>query len=184
MGGPRRALPRSWPQAWRAWWLRVAIPTRSSTAGGSRPCERRGFRATRGVAGALFDGSSPTMVVTTQRAPVERRNEWARAGAQVSLWESGVSRKGLVPIAEVMEALGKRDMQRVLIEGGPTLAWLAVRDRVVDRFVLYLAPKLIGGERAPGVLGGDGTTTITGALPVQIRSIARIGDDVKAVADV
>jgi diaminohydroxyphosphoribosylaminopyrimidine deaminase/5-amino-6-(5-phosphoribosylamino)uracil reductase len=134
--------------------------------------------------GALFDGSSPTMVVTTQRAPVERRNEWARAGAQVTLWESGSARKGLVPIAEVMEALGKRDMQSVLIEGGPTLAWLAVRDRVVDRFVLYLAPKLIGGERAPGVLGGEGITTITGALPVQIRSIARIGDDVKVVADV
>ena len=42
--------------------------------------------------------------------------------------------------------LGKRDVQDVLLEGGATLAWSFVRDRLVDRVVLYLAPKLIGRE--------------------------------------
>ena len=59
-----------------------------------------------------------------------------------------------------------------------------VRAGVVDRFVLYLAPKLIGGAAAPSVLGGVGVAAIGDATPVSIRSVERLGDDVKVVADV
>ena len=72
----------------------------------------------------------------------------------------------------------------VLIEGGPTLGWSAVDAGLVDRLVIYLAPKLIGGTGAPGVLAGDGIATIVDALPVKIRSVERLGNDLKVVADV
>jgi diaminohydroxyphosphoribosylaminopyrimidine deaminase/5-amino-6-(5-phosphoribosylamino)uracil reductase len=72
----------------------------------------------------------------------------------------------------------------VVFEGGPTLAWSAVRDGVVDRFVLYLAPKLIGGAAAPGILGGEGVATIEGALSARIVSMERVGEDLKVVSDV
>jgi diaminohydroxyphosphoribosylaminopyrimidine deaminase/5-amino-6-(5-phosphoribosylamino)uracil reductase len=80
--------------------------------------------------------------------------------------------------------LGKRDVQGVLLEGGPTLAWSAIEDRLVDTIVLYLAPKLIGGEAAPTVLEGRGFAPIRQALPMRIRSVERIGDDLKVEADV
>jgi diaminohydroxyphosphoribosylaminopyrimidine deaminase/5-amino-6-(5-phosphoribosylamino)uracil reductase len=70
----------------------------------------------------------------------------------------------------------------VLIEGGPTLAWSAVQEGVVDRFVLYLAPKLVGGTAAPGILGGEGIGTLADAAALRIRSIERLGDDLKVVA--
>ena len=89
-----------------------------------------------------------------------------------------------VSVARLMTELGKRDVQTLLIEGGSTLAWSAVEAGVVDRLVLYLAPRLVGGTAAAGVLGGDGVATIAGALPISIRSVERIGDDVKVVADV
>ena len=63
---------------------------------------------------------------------------------------------GGVSLPALMEALGKRDIQGVLLEGGPTLAWSAIRDGVVDQIVVYLAPMLLGGHEATGWLAGSG----------------------------
>src|SRR3989337_1818621 len=84
-------------------------------------------------------------------APDERRSEWAEAGAEVVVYEA--EGQG-VPLGRLMEDLGKRDVQGVLLEGGPTLAWPAVQEGVVDKVVVYLAPKLIGGTDAPTGLAG------------------------------
>jgi diaminohydroxyphosphoribosylaminopyrimidine deaminase/5-amino-6-(5-phosphoribosylamino)uracil reductase len=83
-----------------------------------------------------------------------------------------------------MEALGKREIQHVLIEGGPTVASAAIEEGVVDRLVLYLAPKLIGGRDAPGILGSEGVATIADARPVRIFRIDHVGDDLKVQAEV
>jgi diaminohydroxyphosphoribosylaminopyrimidine deaminase/5-amino-6-(5-phosphoribosylamino)uracil reductase len=132
---------------------------------------------------ALFDRSAPTLVATTRACPAEARAGWEAAGAEVLAIDEGGG-EGQVALRPLMEALGKRDIQDVLLEGGPTVAWAAVEEGVVDVLVLYLAPKLIGGRDAPGVLGGDGVATIADALGVRIRNVRRIGEDLKVVADV
>jgi diaminohydroxyphosphoribosylaminopyrimidine deaminase/5-amino-6-(5-phosphoribosylamino)uracil reductase len=131
--------------------------------------------------GDVFDGQAPTLVATTDRTPARTREAWRDAGAEVLVLEpsgEGVSLPALV------SDLGKRDVQGVLIEGGPTLAWSAVDDRLVDRIVLYLAPRLIGGGDAPTVLEGRGFAPVANALPLAIRSVERIGPDIKVEADV
>src|SRR6266508_6865504 len=80
--------------------------------------------------------------------------------------------------------LGKRDVQSVLLEGGPTLAWSMVEDRVVDKVVVYLAPKLIGGQDAPGVLGGRGFAPIAQATQLRVASFDRVGEDLRVEAHV
>jgi riboflavin biosynthesis pyrimidine reductase len=47
----------------------------------------------------------------------------------------------------------------------------------VDRFVLYLAPKLIGGE-APGLLN-DGVKTLTDAWRLRIERVQHVGEDIR-----
>jgi diaminohydroxyphosphoribosylaminopyrimidine deaminase/5-amino-6-(5-phosphoribosylamino)uracil reductase len=131
--------------------------------------------------GALFDGSAPTLVATSTRATGEARSAWEAAGAEV---ESLDGPAGRVSLRRLAESLGKRDVQTVLIEGGPTLAWSAVEERVVDRLVLYLGAKLIGGTQAPGVLGGEGIRTMSEAIGASIASVSLLGDDVKVVSDV
>ena len=133
------------------------------------------------AAGDLFTDEAPTLVATTDLALEERRREWSEAGAEVVVYEA----EGLgVPLGRLMEDLGKRDVQGVLLEGGPTLAWSAVEDGVVDEVVVYLAPKLIGGTDAPTVLGGRGFAPISSALDLRVRSFDRVGEDLKVEADV
>jgi diaminohydroxyphosphoribosylaminopyrimidine deaminase/5-amino-6-(5-phosphoribosylamino)uracil reductase len=131
----------------------------------------------------LFDGMAPTLVATTARASAQARRGWEAAGADVAVLDDQEG-SGRADLGSLVALLGKRDVQDMLIEGGPTLAWAAVEAGVIDRFVLYLAPKLIGGSGAPGVLGGGGVGTITEALPARILDVERIGGDLKVVADV
>lgn len=133
--------------------------------------------------GDLFDDAARTLVATTDSAPPERREEWAAAGAEVLGYPSETG-PGHVPIGELLRDLGKRDVQGVLLEGGPTLAWSAVAEGAVDTIVAYLAPKLIGGSGAPGMLGGRGFAPIASALELDIRSFDLVGNDLKVVADV
>jgi diaminohydroxyphosphoribosylaminopyrimidine deaminase / 5-amino-6-(5-phosphoribosylamino)uracil reductase len=130
--------------------------------------------------GPLFDRSGRTLVATSSRAPAEAVSAWREAGAQVV-----VAGDGPVSLPDVLAYLGDSlEIQDVLIEGGPTLAWSAIEQDLVDRLVIYLAPALIGGRRAPGLLGGEGIDTIAEAVPLAIRTVERIGPDLKVVADV
>ena len=134
------------------------------------------------ASGRLFDGSAPTLVATTELAPDAARAAWTAAGAEVAICERDAG--GGVSLLDLTAALGKRDVQGVLLEGGPTLAWSAVRDGVVDRVVWYLAPLLVGGAAAPGPLEGAGFAPITEALRLDLVSVDRVGEDLRVEADV
>ncbi|HEX6009827.1 MAG TPA: bifunctional diaminohydroxyphosphoribosylaminopyrimidine deaminase/5-amino-6-(5-phosphoribosylamino)uracil reductase RibD [Actinomycetota bacterium] len=131
--------------------------------------------------GDLFDDAAPTLVATTDLAPPERRVEWEDSGAEVVVLAAEGDR---VPIGELVSLLGKRDLQGVLLEGGPTLAFAAIEEGVVDKVVVYFAPKLIGGVDAPTVLGGRGFAPISSAARLRVRSFDPIGEDLKVEADV
>jgi diaminohydroxyphosphoribosylaminopyrimidine deaminase/5-amino-6-(5-phosphoribosylamino)uracil reductase len=128
------------------------------------------------------DGAAPTLVATTERAPEGRREAWRTRGAEVVVLDDAGA--GLIPLRDLFRELGKRDVQHVLMEGGPTIAWEAVREWMVDRVVLFFAPILVGGQGAPSLLMGGGTATIGDAISLRILEVARVGSDLKVVADV
>lgn len=130
--------------------------------------------------GRLFDGGAPTLVATSDRTSDERMDEWTRAGSEVLVLPCDVA--GGVSLTALIEALGKRDAQAVLVEGGATLAWSFVRDRLVDKIILFMAPKLIGGSEAPGVLMGGGSASLGEAFALRFDSVERIGDDLRLEA--
>jgi len=134
------------------------------------------------VTAAVFDGAAPTLVATTSSARPQTREAWAENGADVEVLDATAD--GGVSLAALVERLGKRDVQGVLLEGGPTIAWSAFAEDVVDEVVAYLAPKVLGGEAAPGALGGTGVDAIDAARELAIREVERIGEDLKVVADV
>jgi diaminohydroxyphosphoribosylaminopyrimidine deaminase/5-amino-6-(5-phosphoribosylamino)uracil reductase len=130
--------------------------------------------------GRLFDGTAPTLVATTERADGELIRRWRNAGAEVLVFDQ--DQEGGVSVAQLLGELGKRDAQSVLLEGGPTLAWSFVRDDAIDKVVLYVAPRLVGGAEAPSVLMGGGSSPIGDARRVELSSIERIGDDIRVEA--
>ena len=147
--------------------LRVVVDGR-----GSVPDDREVFT----------DGVAPTLVATTESAPSERRMAWTRAGAEVLVLDDEGG--GRLPLEALLAELGKRDIQSVLLEGGPDLAWDALHRGVVDQLVLFVAPVLIGGRDAPSALMGEGVAGIADAMRAEIVESVRIGEDLKVVCRV
>ena len=85
-------------------------------------------------------------------------------------------------LAEVLSALDDQGRHHVLLEGGPTLAAAFLRAGLVDRFVAYVAPTLLGS--GPSVLGDIGISSIDGALRLAVEDVVRLGDDVRITGTV
>jgi diaminohydroxyphosphoribosylaminopyrimidine deaminase/5-amino-6-(5-phosphoribosylamino)uracil reductase len=130
---------------------------------------------------SVFDAAAPTLVATTARAPEERVRAWQATGADVAVLDADV--RGGVALGDLLDHLGKRDVQGALVEGGARLAWSFVRDDLVDRVVVYLAPKLLGGA-GHGVLDGEGFAPVGEARRLEFERVERIGPDVKVEARV
>ncbi len=79
--------------------------------------------------------------------------------------------------AGLLAELFTRDVRRVLLEGGPTLAAAFLRADLVDEAVVHLAPKLLGAG-AP-LVGDLGIATIDAALTLQVVDVTRLGGDVQ-----
>jgi len=90
-------------------------------------------------------------------------------------------KSGLLSLRRLLRALVKRGVSSVLIEGGATLAAHAIRERIVDRLVLFYGPKLIGADGRP-MLEAIGVKALAAAPSMDDVRIARVGPDVVVYA--
>ncbi|GEA80744.1 bifunctional diaminohydroxyphosphoribosylaminopyrimidine deaminase/5-amino-6-(5-phosphoribosylamino)uracil reductase RibD [Cellulomonas sp. CW35] len=82
--------------------------------------------------------------------------------------------------AHVLRELAARDVRRVLVEGGPTLAAAFLRAGLVDEVHAYVAPVLLGA--GPSAVGDLGITSIAAAVRLEPVSVLPLGPDVLVVA--
>src|SRR5437016_13752032 len=73
--------------------------------------------------------------------------------------------------------LGRMGITSLLIEGGSELNASVLRAGLVNRVLFYLAPTLLGGRDAKGVIGGQAPQRLAGALPLTDLRTQRIGRD-------
>jgi diaminohydroxyphosphoribosylaminopyrimidine deaminase/5-amino-6-(5-phosphoribosylamino)uracil reductase len=121
-----------------------------------------------------------TLIVTTSRASRSRRRPFERAGVEVvslSLMNRRVS------LPALMTMLGKRGITSVLIEGGSTVNAAALRAKLVNHVVLYLAPTLMGGQDAKAVIGDRSPKRLAQALTLRHVKVRRIGKDLVVEGD-
>jgi diaminohydroxyphosphoribosylaminopyrimidine deaminase/5-amino-6-(5-phosphoribosylamino)uracil reductase len=82
-------------------------------------------------------------------------------------------------LGEILDDLGARGVLQVLVEGGATVAHDFHHAGLVDRYVLYLAPVLFGGDDALGLFRGDGAATIEDVWRGSVADVRRLGADLR-----
>jgi diaminohydroxyphosphoribosylaminopyrimidine deaminase / 5-amino-6-(5-phosphoribosylamino)uracil reductase len=123
-------------------------------------------------------GDAPTIVAVCERA--EEGAVAALEARGVTILRSGG--EGRVDLVGVMDHLGRNEVTSVLCEGGPTLAAGLWGERCVDKLMVYLAPKVVGGAIAPGPIGGEGVELMEQAGGLELDSVTEMGPDLKVVA--
>jgi diaminohydroxyphosphoribosylaminopyrimidine deaminase/5-amino-6-(5-phosphoribosylamino)uracil reductase len=120
-------------------------------------------------------GQVPLVVLVGEAAPADRVAALAAAGAQVV---AAPGPGGRVGVDAGLDALGAREVQSLFLEGGPGLAAAFLAARAVDRVEWVVAPVIIGGDAAPGAVGGPGLGPLAEVPRLAGATVTRVGEDV------
>jgi diaminohydroxyphosphoribosylaminopyrimidine deaminase/5-amino-6-(5-phosphoribosylamino)uracil reductase len=115
----------------------------------------------------------PTLIAATAGAPPEKVEALRRAGAEVIFVNDGPK----VDLDELMSILGGRGITSVLIEGGAMVHGSAFTAQIVDKVAWFIAPKIIGGQDAPGPVGGPGVDNPSEAAVLERVKVRQLGPD-------
>jgi diaminohydroxyphosphoribosylaminopyrimidine deaminase/5-amino-6-(5-phosphoribosylamino)uracil reductase len=85
------------------------------------------------------------------------------------------------PLDELLDELGADGALQMLVEGGAAVAGAFHREGLVDEYVVYVAPALLGGDDGRALLAGPGAGTMSDVWRGRFVSVDRIGDDVRMV---
>lgn len=81
-----------------------------------------------------------------------------------------------IDLVELMTTLGEMNIDSILLEGGGTLNWSALKQQIVDEMQVYIAPKVFGGMAATPV-GGIGVDFPSEAFELRECHVSQIGND-------
>ncbi|MGH9299790.1 MAG: bifunctional diaminohydroxyphosphoribosylaminopyrimidine deaminase/5-amino-6-(5-phosphoribosylamino)uracil reductase RibD [Acidimicrobiales bacterium] len=82
-------------------------------------------------------------------------------------------------VRAVLDELGRRGVLQLLVEGGADVAASFHRLGLVDRYVVYVAAALLGGDDGKAMFTGPGASTMAAAWRGRLVSVNRLGDDVR-----
>ena len=82
-------------------------------------------------------------------------------------------------VGEVLDDLGRRGVVQLLVEGGAAVAHSFHAAGLVDRYVLYLAPALLGGDDGRPLFAGPGAPSMAEVWRGRLVGVTRLGDDVR-----
>jgi diaminohydroxyphosphoribosylaminopyrimidine deaminase / 5-amino-6-(5-phosphoribosylamino)uracil reductase len=118
---------------------------------------------------------APLIVICAPEAPSARRDSLETAGAEVIVAPGRTPRARL---EAALDELGRRKIQDLLVEGGPTFAGALFDAGEIDQVRLFIAPVLVGAAQARAVLEGEGVARIAeGARPLA-TSFEQVGEDI------
>ena len=115
------------------------------------------------------------LVACAEDAPARREKALVNAGAQVLRLPRSA---GGVDLGSLLSELGRCRITSLLLEGGAGLAWGFIQAGLVDEIMYFFAPKLIGGENSPSMLGGAGYDHMSKAVKLTKPLLRRLGDDI------
>lgn len=125
---------------------------------------------------ALFAVKSPAKTLIACLHPDSpRASALAEAGAEMLACRES---DGRVDLEDLVRKLGARGVQSVLLEGGRELVGTALRTGIIDKYLLFYAPKILGAEDGFGLCAGAGPERMSDALRVRDVTVTRFDGDI------
>lgn len=126
-----------------------------------------------------LDSSAQTLIATIcedQRRIDDFRNKGADVLCLTPL-------SGRVSLPVLWQELGRRQIQMMLLEGGSTLAAAALGHGLIDRLMVFVAPKVVGSN-SRGLFNGQGCGTMAEAVQLMNMKTEQVGTDLLITAQV
>ena len=122
----------------------------------------------------VTDDKATTIIAVSSNAPSSRVSALAARGVEI-LPVPDVEDK--LDLGFILRNLGQRCLTNVMVEAGGTLNSSFLFGNYVDKVVLFVAPKIIGGIGAPGPYGGAGSDCLSDAVELEDLVVRHLGGD-------
>ncbi|WP_026908761.1 bifunctional diaminohydroxyphosphoribosylaminopyrimidine deaminase/5-amino-6-(5-phosphoribosylamino)uracil reductase RibD [Paucisalibacillus globulus] len=126
-------------------------------------------------ANVVTDRQAETWIFTSKNVDESKKQALEGHGVRVFMTSS----ENTVNPNDVIAILGEHLISSVFIEGGGNIHATFLENELVDKVVLYFAPKLVGGKDAPTFLEGTGVGDMADAIELSDTDIEKIGKDFK-----
>lgn len=121
----------------------------------------------------------PTLIATVI-TDTNRHQPYLDAGCEILI----VSQKeNHIDLTNLMQRLGEKQIDSLLLEGGGTLNWSALQSGIVNKVQVYIAPKLFGGS-GKTLVAGSGVDFPDEAFRLTRPTITLIGEDILLESEV
>lgn len=122
----------------------------------------------------VTDGfADKTIIATTKKCSKKKIDTYKKLGADVWVLPA---MKDKVSLKSLITKLGRYGIMNVLCEGGGVLAEALVKADLVDEYLVFMAPKVLGGQAVPA-FGGSGWK-LGGEPNLKFTDIEKLGDDI------
>ncbi|MCM8790881.1 MAG: bifunctional diaminohydroxyphosphoribosylaminopyrimidine deaminase/5-amino-6-(5-phosphoribosylamino)uracil reductase RibD [Candidatus Omnitrophica bacterium] len=118
---------------------------------------------------------SPVIIATTSKASFVKKRKYEKRGVEVIFFEG---KSGRVDLKKLLRRLAAMGMINILVEGGGEIVASLVEENLADRFLFFIAPKIIGGASAITSVEGRGVESIKEAKEFGSIKIKRFKKDV------
>ncbi|WP_278279239.1 bifunctional diaminohydroxyphosphoribosylaminopyrimidine deaminase/5-amino-6-(5-phosphoribosylamino)uracil reductase RibD [Syntrophomonas palmitatica] len=105
--------------------------------------------------------SQATIIFCGTGASTAKAEEIRQAGAEVICLETNTD---MIPLDKVLDELGHRGILSLLVEGGAQINANLIENKLADKYLAFVAPKIAGGNKAPSPVGGRGVEFMNDAV--------------------
>ena len=115
-----------------------------------------------------------TVLVTSKGHTEAELRPYRDAGADIMLVSQST---GNLDLLAALKELASRNLHYVLLEGGSLLGGAMLRKGLIDRLMLFVAPKLLGGQ-GRGLLAGAGADSMADAFALKHLNARKVDTDI------
>jgi diaminohydroxyphosphoribosylaminopyrimidine deaminase / 5-amino-6-(5-phosphoribosylamino)uracil reductase len=90
-------------------------------------------------------------------------------------------KEGRIDLTALMDILARRSITSILVEGGASVIGSMLRKGLVDKYYIFMAPKILGGGNGIPMAAGIGPESMDGCIGLKNIQIRRFGGDIMLV---
>ena len=124
------------------------------------------------------DSDSETLLVVGEKTETGLLKEIEREGISIFMCPL---KDEMVDMNALMDELGKRSVTSLMVEGGASVMGSMIRERLIDKFYIFKAPRILGGEDGFPMVRGVGPERMDKALKIKDIKTRRFGNDILVI---
>ena len=130
--------------------------------------------------GAAAKEKQPIRIIVdgVSKLPANKKIFSTKERSEVILASSILGRKRRMNMNKLLNVLAKKGIMHILVEGGGELIASLMEKELVDRLLIFVAPKVIGGKAAITSVEGSGVSMVRDARRFSIVNVTRFKEDI------